>query len=116
MEPGLEVFICFPPDVGGQNLGDLDLPGEKASVLLQVRRGATDILPRPDLVLEFGDRVGMLAHRHLSEISSEKRSREFQPCFASIHFSSRRAMALMANAKSKTMVVIPGPVEFMMLS
>ena len=35
----------------------------KASVVVQVRRGDTDILPRPDLVLEFGDRVGLLAHR-----------------------------------------------------
>ena len=35
----------------GRTLGDLNLPGEKASVLVQVRRG------------EFGDRVGVLAHR-----------------------------------------------------
>ena len=47
----------------GRALGDLDLPGEKASVIVQVRRGDADILPRPDLVLEFGDRVGVLAHR-----------------------------------------------------
>jgi putative transport protein len=51
------------PTVVGRALGDLDLPGEKASVLIQVRRGDADILPRPDLVLEFGDRVGVLAHR-----------------------------------------------------
>ena len=51
------------PTVVGRTLGDLDLPGEKASVLVQVRRGDADILPRPDLVLEFGDRVGVLAHR-----------------------------------------------------
>ena len=51
------------PTVVGRALGDLALPGEKASVLVQVRRGDTDILPRPDLVLEFGDRVGVLAHR-----------------------------------------------------
>ena len=47
----------------GRALGDLDLPGDKASVLIHVRRGDTDILPRPDLVLEFGDRVGVLANR-----------------------------------------------------
>ena len=35
----------------------------KAVVIAQVRRGDTNILPRPDLVLEFGDRVGLLAHR-----------------------------------------------------
>ena len=58
----LRVFASRPTVVG-RTLGDLDLPGEKASVLVQVRRGDTDILPRPDLVLEFGDRVGVLAHR-----------------------------------------------------
>ena len=47
----------------GRTLGDLDLPGEKAALVIQVRRGDTDLLPRPDLVLEFGDRVGLLAHR-----------------------------------------------------
>src|SRR5207344_2761516 len=58
----LRVFASRPTVVG-RTLGDLDLPGEKASVLIQVRRGDTDILPRPDLVLEFGDRVGVLSHR-----------------------------------------------------
>ena len=58
----LRVFASRPTVVG-RALSDLDLPGEKASVLVQVRRGDADILPRPDLVLEFGDRVGVLAHR-----------------------------------------------------
>jgi len=44
-------------------LGDLELPGEKGTVVIQVRRGDAEITPRPDLVLEFGDRVGMLASR-----------------------------------------------------
>ena len=47
----------------GRMLGDLELPGEKASVVVQVRRGDADLQARPDLVLEFGDRVGLLAHR-----------------------------------------------------
>lgn len=58
----LRVFASRPTVVG-RTLGDLTLPGEKASVLIQVRRGDADILPRPDLVLEFGDRVGVLADR-----------------------------------------------------
>ena len=58
----LRVFASRPTVVG-RALGDLDLPGVKASVIAQVRRGDTDIAPRPDLVLEFGDRVGLLAHR-----------------------------------------------------
>jgi putative transport protein len=51
------------PTVVGRALGDLDLPGERAATVVQVRRGDTDIMPRPDLVLEFGDRVGVLTHR-----------------------------------------------------
>jgi putative transport protein len=31
--------------------------------VIQVRRGDADIMPRPDLVLEYGDRVGLLADR-----------------------------------------------------
>jgi putative transport protein len=58
----LRVFASRPSIVG-RAVGDLDLPGEKASIVIQVRRGDADILPRPDLVLEFGDRVGVLAHR-----------------------------------------------------
>ena len=51
------------PMVVGRALGDLELPGDKAAIIGQVRRGDTDIMPRPDLVLEFGDRVGLLANR-----------------------------------------------------
>jgi putative transport protein len=49
--------------VVGRTLGDLQLPGQKAAVVLHVRRGDGDLLSRPDLVLEFGDRVGLLANR-----------------------------------------------------
>jgi putative transport protein len=58
----LRVFASRPVVVG-RALGDLDLPGTKAAILVQVRRGDSDLTPRPDLVLEFGDRVGVLAHR-----------------------------------------------------
>jgi putative transport protein len=49
--------------VVGRTLGDLELPGEKASAVIHVRRGDADLQARSDLVLEFGDRVGLLAHR-----------------------------------------------------
>jgi putative transport protein len=58
----LRVFASRPAVVG-RMLGDLQLPGDKAAAAIQVRRGDADMLPRPDLVLEFGDRVGLLAHR-----------------------------------------------------
>ena len=49
--------------VVGRMLGELALPGDRASVVIQVRRGDGDLLPGPDLVLEPGDRVGLLASR-----------------------------------------------------
>jgi putative transport protein len=58
----LRVFASRP-GVVGRTLGGLVLPGNKTAVVIQVRRGDADLLPRPDLVLEFGDRVGLLAHR-----------------------------------------------------
>jgi putative transport protein len=58
----LRVFASRPTVVG-RALGDLELPGEKGSSILHVRRGDTDLLPREDLVLEFGDRIGVLASR-----------------------------------------------------
>jgi putative transport protein len=58
----LRVFASRPTVVG-RMLGDLALPGDKASGVIHVRRGDADLLPRPDLVLEFGDRIGILANR-----------------------------------------------------
>jgi putative transport protein len=57
----LRVFAS-KPGVVGRALGDLDMPGGKGLVV-QVRRGDVDLLPQPDLVLEYGDRVGMFASR-----------------------------------------------------
>src|SRR4029079_8971345 len=51
------------PAVVGRMLCDLQLPGTKASLVVQVSRGELDPQARPDLVLEFGDRVGLLANR-----------------------------------------------------
>lgn len=56
----LRVFASRPAVVG-RALGALARPG--GVVVIQVRRGDADLLPRPDLVLEHGDRVGLLAGR-----------------------------------------------------
>jgi putative transport protein len=37
------------------------MPGK--ALVIQVRRGDVDLLPQPDLVLEYGDRVGVFANR-----------------------------------------------------
>jgi putative transport protein len=49
--------------VVGMPLGSLKLPGGFAYSYIHVRRGDVDLLPDDDLVLEFGDRVGVLCHR-----------------------------------------------------
>jgi putative transport protein len=50
--------------VVGRPLSDLELPGGKDTVVLHVRRGDADITPAPDLILEFGDRVGLIGNRN----------------------------------------------------
>ncbi len=57
----LRVFASRPA-VLGRTVGSLDLPGKKG-IIVQVRRGDADIQPRPDLVLESGDRIGVLVPR-----------------------------------------------------
>jgi putative transport protein len=44
----------------GAKLSDLQLPKDLAAKIVQVRRGDVDILPSPDLVIEYGDQVGVL--------------------------------------------------------
>ncbi len=58
----LRVFASRPVVVG-RALSDLQMPGKSPAVIAEVRRGDADVQPRPDLVLEFGDRVGLLADR-----------------------------------------------------
>ena len=47
--------------VVGRTIGDLEMPGRTSS--WHRCSGDANMVPRPDLVLEFGDRIGMLAHR-----------------------------------------------------
>ena len=58
----LRVFASRPAVVG-QTLGELTLPGAKPAVVAHVLRGDTDLQARADLVLEYGDRIGVLADR-----------------------------------------------------
>jgi putative transport protein len=62
---GLDYIRVFASRGGvvGMPLGRLTLPGGFAYSYMHVRRGDVDLLPDDDLVLEFGDRVGVLCHR-----------------------------------------------------
>jgi putative transport protein len=48
----------------GVALGDLRFPEGAVCSIAHVRRGDTDLLPNPELILELGDRVGMLVNRN----------------------------------------------------
>jgi putative transport protein len=56
-------FFISNPKVAGQRLGDVVLPPELGARVLHLRRGDADMAPHPDRLLEFGDRVGVLAPR-----------------------------------------------------
>ena len=47
----------------GVRVGDLKMAGVSEHSIMHVRRGDADLLPRPDLILEYGDRVGVMARR-----------------------------------------------------
>lgn len=61
----LDYFRLFvsKPAVVGLSLADLQIPGVPEFSVMHVRRGDADLLPRPELVLEFGDRVGVMLRR-----------------------------------------------------
>jgi putative transport protein len=48
-------------NVVGRTLGELKMPD--GSIVAHVRRGDADVMPNPDLILEYGDRVGLLTQR-----------------------------------------------------
>ncbi len=58
----LRVFAS-KASVVGMPLGSLTIPGGFDYSYVHVRRGDVDLLPDKDLILEFGDRVGVLSHR-----------------------------------------------------
>ena len=47
--------------VVGSRLADLAMPAEAPCRIVNIRRGDAHIVPDPDLVLEFGDQLGLLA-------------------------------------------------------
>ena len=45
----------------GSRLSDLEIPVESPYRIVNIRRGDAHIVPDPDLILEFGDQLGLLA-------------------------------------------------------
>jgi putative transport protein len=61
----LDYFRLFVsrPAVVGLSLANLQIPGVPEFSVMHVRRGDTDLLARPELVLEYGDRLGIMLPR-----------------------------------------------------
>lgn len=63
------VFVSNPKVVG-RPLGELRLSQQYGALITRVRRGDIEFLPRPDMVLELGDRVRVVALRdRMDEVS-----------------------------------------------
>jgi putative transport protein len=58
----IRVFVS-KRSIVGRAISDLDFPADVTCSIVQIRRGDSDLLPGPDLLLEVGDRVGVLVHR-----------------------------------------------------
>ncbi len=50
-------------EIVGKSIHELNLTHELHAVITRLRRGDVDIVPRPDTVLEMGDRIRVLTHR-----------------------------------------------------
>jgi putative transport protein len=48
------------PNMVGLRLADVPQPPGCPIEIIRIRRGDADILPRPDLILEYGDRLGLI--------------------------------------------------------
>jgi putative transport protein len=102
----LRVFAS-KPSVVGRRVGDLELPGGAGSTVVHVRRGDADLLATPEVLLEFGDRVGLLGHR--SEFAAMRKyfgdSIKATAEFSYISIGLGMALGFLIGAIS---VVIPG--------
>ena len=56
-------FFVSKATAVGVRVGDIKIAGVSEYSVMHVRRGDADLLPRPDLILEYGDRVGLMAGR-----------------------------------------------------
>jgi putative transport protein len=55
----IRVFVSKPVYVG-MTLRELPLPKNVRAQIIQVRRGDVDLLPQPDLVIQYGDQLGVV--------------------------------------------------------
>jgi putative transport protein len=59
---GYQRVFASSRNVVGHSVGDIRFPDGIVGSIAHVRRGDADLMPQPDLVLEVGDRVGLLVN------------------------------------------------------
>jgi putative transport protein len=69
----LDYVRCFVSKTQfvGTKLSELEMPKGIAAKVIQIRRGDADVLPSPDLVIEFGDQVVVLVEASEREAISK---------------------------------------------
>ena len=55
----VRVFVSKPAFIG-MRLAEVSFPAGISARIIQVRRGDTDLLPNPDMKIEYGDQLGIL--------------------------------------------------------
>ena len=83
----LRVFVSKPAFIG-MRLAELPLPEGVAVKIIQVRRGDVDLLPKPDLRIEYGDQLGVLIEsaqsKHVSRFFGDSIKAETEFSFVSL--------------------------------
>jgi len=91
----IRVFVSKPSFIG-MRLADLPIPEGVSSKIVQVRRGDIDLLPKPDLKIEYGDQLGVLIesvhHGKVSRFFGDSIKAETEFSFVSL------ALGLVAGA------------------
>ncbi len=65
----LHIFVSNSA-VAGLNPDDIRFPGDITATITHVQRGDTEMMISPGLVLEIGDRVGLLTNRRILQSPS----------------------------------------------
>ena len=83
----VRVFVSKAGFVGKQ-LGSLPIPQGVSAEIIQIRRGDVDLIPKPDLIIEHGDQLGVLIEpgkrEAVSRFFGDSINAETQFCFVSL--------------------------------
>ena len=83
----MRVFVSKPGFIG-MRLDQLPFPEGVSARVIQIRRGDIDLLPKPDLLIEYGDQLGVLVDSsqrfHISKFFGDSIKAETEFSFVSL--------------------------------